>query len=83
MASITITIPDTIAQRTLNGFCKYYGYLSTLTDGSPNPETKMQFAKRKLIELIKNAVRNAETENASEAAIIAARNSVDIDIQLS
>lgn len=83
MASINITIPDPIAPRVLNGFAKYYGYSPTLENGDPNPETKAQFAKRKLIEIIKAAVKRAEVEDATNAAATTAGTSADTDIVLS
>jgi len=83
MAQITITIPDAIAPRVLNGFAKRYNYPITLEDGSPNPETKAQFAKRKVVEYIKHAVREAEIEQARNDAATTAGASVDTDIQLS
>ena len=83
MAQITITIPDAIASRVMNGFAKRYHYSATLEDGSPNPETKAQFAKRRVIEFIKQAVREAEVEDARNDAATTAGSSVDTDIQLS
>lgn len=83
MASITITIPDSIAQRTLNGFCTHYGYQATLENGTPNPQTKLQFSKAKLIEIIREAVRATEIQVASNQAAATASASVDSDIQLS
>jgi len=82
MASITITIPDNIAPRVINGFAKRYSYIPTLEDGAPNPETKAQFAKRKLIEIIKRAVREAEIEDAVNIAAGNAGTSADTDITL-
>jgi hypothetical protein len=83
MAQITITIPDAIASRVINGFAKRYNYSPTLEDGSANPETKSQFAKRKVIEFIKAAVRETEIQDATNAAATTAAASVDTDIQLS
>jgi len=83
MASITITIPDAIASRVVNGFAIHYGYAAILQDGTPNPETKTQFAKRKLIELIKQAVKASEIQTAANAAATTAADSVDTDIVLS
>jgi len=83
MAIITITIPDPIANRVLNGFAKRYNYSPTLENGDPNPETKAQFAKRKVIEFIKQAVREAEIQEAANAAATAAGQTADTDIQLS
>lgn len=83
MAQITINIPDNIATRVLNGFAYRFSYSPILEDGSPNPETKAQFAKRKLIEHVKQAVREAEIEQAKNAAGTTAGQSVDNDIVLS
>jgi hypothetical protein len=83
MAQITITIPDAIAPRVLNGFSSYYGYSPTLDNGDPNPETKAQFSKRKLIELIKLAVKEAEMQTAHNEAVTQVAQSVDTDVVLS
>lgn len=83
MATITITIPDNITPRVINGFARRYNYSPTLEDGSPNPETKAQFAKRKVIEFIKQAVREAEVQDASNTAASAAAQDADTNIQLS
>ena len=83
MAQITINIPDSVAARVLNGFAANYGYQATLVDGTPNPQTKAQFTKAKLIEIIKGAVKAAESQAAVETARIAANQSVDTDITLS
>ena len=82
MAQITINIPDAIAPRVLNGFATHYGYQPTI-NGEPNPQTKAQFAKAKLIEIIKAAVRATEVQDASNAAATTAGGSVDSDIVLS
>lgn len=83
MAQIVINIPDPVAPRVLLGFSSRYGYQATLDNGSPNPETRAQFAKRKLMELIKQAVREAEMETARNVAATTAAASVDNDIVLS
>lgn len=83
MATVTITIPSNITNRVLDGFCKRYGYSPLLEDGSSNPETKAAFVKRKIIEHIKKAVREAEIEDAVNIAAGTAGSSVDTDIVLS
>lgn len=83
MAQITINIPDAIQERVLNGFAKHYNYSPTLENGDPNPETKAQFAKRKLIEFIKLAVKDAEVQDARNTAATTASQSVEIDISIS
>jgi len=83
MTQITINIPDAVAPRVISGFAKRYNYPLTLEDGSPNPETKAQFAKRKVLEYIRQAVREAEIDQARNEATATAGASVDRDIQLS
>jgi len=83
MSTISITIPDAVTTRVLNGFAKRFNYSPTLENGSPNPETKAAFAKRKLIELIKQAVRESEIQDAANAAATTAGASVDNEITLS
>lgn len=67
MSQITLTFPDDQQTRIINGICKDMGYSATLEDGSPNPETKAQFAKRVIIERIKNMVTSGELKEAEEA----------------
>jgi hypothetical protein len=82
MATITINIPDAIAARVVNGFAQRYNYSPVLENGSANPETKSQFAKRKVIEFIKQAVREAEVQTATNTAATAAAAGVENDITL-
>lgn len=65
MASISISIPDTVVARVLDAFAEVYGY--TATDG-----TKAQFARSKLVEYVRGVVRSYEVQQASEAAAQAA-----------
>jgi len=83
MTQITITIPDNITNRVINGFAKRYNYSPTLDNGDPNPETKVQFAKRMLIAYIKQAVTEAEVQDASNTAATSASQSVENEIVLS
>lgn len=82
MASITLTIPNAVTQRVLDGFCKNQGYAATLENGTPNPETQQQFMKRKIVEYVKTAVKASELETARNAAATTANDSVDKDIVL-
>lgn len=82
MASITLTIPDGEATRILNGFAAHHKHRtdvanplydpddaeSTEPKTIPNPETKLEFTKRKIIEFVKASVRAEETRSAFEAA---------------
>lgn len=85
MATITVTIPANITPRVIDGFCKRYHYQEFLDveHTIPNPETKAQFAKRRVIQFIKDAVREAEAEDAKKVAEDAVVTSVDTDIVLS
>jgi hypothetical protein len=82
MANITITIPNAIANRVIDGFCKRHGYSSILEDGSINPETKTQFCQRKIREYIKASIKEAEVETAINTAATSAGASTDTDIVL-
>ena len=81
MARISIDIPDNILTRVVNGFCSNYGYQDTI-DGIPNPETKQQFLKRKIIEFVKEAARNTEMNAAANAASITAKNAADSELAI-
>lgn len=85
MATITITIPAGVTNRVIDGLCKRYHYQGFLDEEKtmPNPETKAQFAKKRIISFIKSAVREAEAEDAKKAAESAVVTSVDNDIVLS
>lgn len=80
MPTVTITIPTAIANRVIDGFCTRYNYTPILEDGTPNPETQAQFVKRKIIEYIKQAVREAEIQTATNTAATSAAESADTDI---
>jgi hypothetical protein len=83
MATLTINFPDAIAPRVINGICKRFNYKATFEDGTPNPESKQQFARRKVIEFMKRAVREAEIETATDAAEATAAQAVETEIVLS
>ena len=78
MATMTINIPDAVANRVTNGVCARYGYQAVFEDGTPNPETKAQFAKRMVILFIKRAVREAEMEAAAKAAEVEAATDIPL-----
>lgn len=83
MTTLTITIPNAITNRVIDGFAKRYNYSPLLENGDPNPETKAQFAKRKVVEFIKQAVREAEIQDAANTAATSAGASADTEIVLS
>lgn len=56
---LSITIADAQANRVIDAICAMHDYQPTI-NGSPNSETKNQFAKRMLILEIKLMVRDSE-----------------------
>lgn len=91
MASITLTIPDAQVQRVLNGFALAQGYREFIIQPNqndftlliPNPQTKVQFLKAKLLEYVITNVKQAEGSAAALAAKTAAESSVDSGVTLS
>lgn len=74
MASITLSIPDELKDRVLNGFCGQFNYQETISQTdekgemttTPNSETKLNFMKRMLMKGIKNAVKSYEIQQATK-----------------
>lgn len=67
MANININIPDQTLPKVINAFTKVYEYPPFLKENGitvPNPETKAQFTKRKLIEHIKHITESHEINTA-------------------
>lgn len=81
MAQLSITIPDAVAARVNNAFADAYGYQATI-NGQPNPQTKAQFAKARVIDFIRAVVRGQESNVASEAARVTAISDADAAINL-
>lgn len=82
MAQIVVTVPDAVLQRVLDAFAAAYGYQATI-DGSPNPETKAQFARRMVRQYVKNTVVAHEAEQAAITARQTAADAANTDIVLS
>lgn len=74
MATLSITIDNTHAARVNDAIAAHYGYQATI-DGSPNPETKTQFVRRMVIQMIKEKVRDYEASVAAESARLTAYDS--------
>ena len=64
MANITLNIPADKIQLIIDSFCNTQGYQEEIEgEGGemiPNPETKAQFAKRMVIEYVKDTVLREE-----------------------
>jgi hypothetical protein len=67
---IKINIPDAQKDRIIQAFCSQYGYDPYLygNPSLPNPETRPQFAKRMLAQVIKDTVRTWEANEAQRIA---------------
>jgi len=76
MASMTITIPDGILSRVLDGIANQFHY-DALADG-----TKAAFAKQQVIAFILNTVRNAEVQAAASSAGVTAASNVNSQVTI-
>ena len=86
MATITITIPNPVANRVIDSVCERYGYEDTIEDDGnriPNPISKAQFAKQQLIAWVKDCVTYKEGNEAGNKARQEAIAKVEAEIQLS
>lgn len=71
MANITFSLPDAKIDAIVDVFCVQEGYQSMIWENDisvPNPETKIQFTKRRLREIMKRAYVNYQAEQARLAA---------------
>lgn len=86
MATLTITIPNPILNRVLDGYAYQHGYQDEIPDTpnttKPNPETKNQFVRRILEKHIKQSVRVYERRRDEELAGKAADDKVESEISL-
>lgn len=64
MATITITIPNNVANRVQDAICEKYGYTGFLDRDNTIPQTKPEFVKAWIISDIKRAVKDHEAINA-------------------
>ena len=80
MAQLTIDIPNAVASRVADALCNNNGYTGTYNG---QPETKLAFAKRWLINIIRNEVRVYETRVAQDNAEATVRNDIQNNITLS
>jgi hypothetical protein len=57
MPTITLTLSDAAATELVDALCAQGLYSPVLGDGSPNPETRAQFARRMILVGLKRIVR--------------------------
>jgi hypothetical protein len=65
MAQLTITIPDIKLTQYVDWFCLAAGYQSTVFDpvlelNIPNPETKIAFTRRQIIEQLRAQIKHGK-----------------------
>ena len=82
MTTITITFSTATTNRVIDGICNRFNYPPLLENGSPNSESKSQFAKRKVLEFVKNSIREAELQTAEGVARATVNASIESDIIL-
>ena len=85
MVKITFDIPADKKDRIIDGYCGHYGYQETVTDEEgkeiPNPQTKTQFVKKRMIQSLKDPVITYENKQVREAQTADIKTEVDnIDI---
>jgi len=74
MADIKVTIKDSQLTRVVDGIAGQCGYQENIPDPKdfgkqiPNPETKAHFARKAMVEWVKDNVRAYEIRLAQEAA---------------
>lgn len=69
--TISINIPDAKLPAIITAFTTLYGYQDNVTENEvvvPNPESKAQFTKRKIIEHLKEVVSSYEIATEIELA---------------
>jgi hypothetical protein len=86
MATLSITVPNNIATRVADAICNLNGYQETISDGNggtiPNPQTKLEFVKHYVINVLKNQVISYEGRIAADAANLAAIQTAQAEIIL-
>lgn len=95
MPKITLDIPADQMERVINALCKKYGYkekvkkpdvpqlMNRPEDFENNPESRAQFAKRMIIQLIKGIVKSIEVNDAIRSANKVASDKVESELSIS
>ena len=71
MATVSITVPDSMVSRINDAFATAFEYPETI-DGQANPESKTQHTRRRVREYVGSVVKTVEARAASDAAAAAA-----------
>ncbi len=88
MATLSVTVPDSIVARVLTGVCGYNGYQAKIQDPNnpgnliDNPVTPGQFAKDCIKQYLKNCVVAYEAVKAAEDARQAAYEAAILQITI-
>ena len=82
MVTITITFPDGVQLRVIDGLVGGDEGYQRAIEGDPTPPTKPQYARQVVRELIKTRVLNYEAIKAGDAAHLAARQAAENEIIL-
>lgn len=79
MANITFSLPDDKVDAIVDAFCAQQGYQEMIWENDtqiPNPETKIQFTRKALRQMMKVAYVNHQASLAKEAARLLAEGEV-------
>lgn len=80
--SFSITVPDDKQAEIVDTLAKAHGWTATLPDGTPNPETRAQAARRGVVQYLKSTYREYKAfldTQVTKAATDAATAAVAID----
>lgn len=84
MAVITLNIPaGAPTTRTVTAVCTNHQYQPTLPNGSPNPQTPLEFFKAWLVKAIKKEVKEYESNLNAAAAVTATESDIDNNVIIS
>lgn len=81
MATITLTIQNTVVNRVLDAICNANGYRTTI-NGLPNPQTKSEFVKVFIATFLKSQVKEYESTIAANTASASAETDVENNINI-
>jgi hypothetical protein len=76
----TIPVPDNQLEEYIGAFSTCHGYQPTLPDGNANPESAIEFSRKKLNSFVQESIASYVAVQAAEAAKVAALAAVTADI---
>lgn len=81
MATLTITVPNPVANRVGDAIAERHGYTGFEPDGI-TPQTKLEFVRKYIIKHIKREIAEHEGQGSAHAAYEAVATDVETNITL-